>query len=337
MKIVVDAMGGDFAPDEIVKGSVLFSVKYPDIKLVLTGDKVKIDSILSTEKADASRFEVVNTTEIITNDDVPTVALRTKKDSSLVRAFELLKNDEECVGMVSAGSTGAVLSGATLKVGRIKGISRPTLAPELPTLTDGKVLLIDCGANVDCKSNMLVQFAIMGNAYMQCVHKIAKPRIGLLSNGTEDKKGNQLTKEVFALLKEHSELNFVGNMEARDILSGEYDVVVADGFYGNIALKSCEGTAVMMLKLLKNAFYSSLKNKLAAAMLKKSLMEIKNKVDYNQKGGALFVGVTSVIIKAHGASKAKSVCGALEQVKNIHDSDLIRKIESSIVNSESLQ
>ncbi|MEG1711423.1 MAG: phosphate acyltransferase PlsX, partial [Clostridia bacterium] len=253
-----------------------------------------------------------------------------KKDSSLVRAFEYTKNEEECIGMVSAGSTGAVLIGATLKIGRIKGINRPALAPMLPTILGGKVLLLDCGANVDCKSHMLYQFAIMGNAYMQSVCGIDKPKIGLLCNGTEDKKGNDLTKETFALLKADDNIDFVGNMEARDILTGNYDVVVADGFNGNIALKSAEGTATMMLKLLKREMMANLWTKIGAAILKKPFMRVKKIMDYNQSGGAPFVGVSKPIIKSHGASKAESICGSIMQVLEMHKSKLIEKIEGAL-------
>jgi fatty acid/phospholipid synthesis protein PlsX len=258
------------------------------------------------------------------------VAIRTKKNSSLVRACERVKEDEKCIGMVSAGSTGAVLTGATLKIGRIRGISRPALAPLLPTVNGSHVLLCDCGANVDCKSNMLYQFAMMGKAYMQSVCNIENPRIGLLCNGTEDKKGNELTHETFALLKADKSFNFVGNMEARELLSGDYDVVVCDGFDGNIALKSAEGTAKMMMKLLKNEMMSSFKNKIGAALLKKSFMNVKNLMDYNKSGGAVFLGVIKPVVKAHGASRAESICGSILQVLEMHRADFIGKLSRAL-------
>ena len=231
--------------------------------------------------------------------------------------------------MVSAGSTGAVLTGAFLKIGRIKGIARPALAPVLPTVEGGSVLLIDCGANVDCKPNMLEQFALMGNAYMKAVYNMESPRVGLLSNGTEDIKGNQLTKETFELLK-NAPLNFVGNMEARDITSGKYDVVVCDGFVGNVALKASEGIAVMMLKMIKREVYSSLKTKLGGALLKGSFNKIRSLMDYNQSGGAPFIGVEKLVIKSHGSSKAQSICGSIMQVYNMHKNDLIGKIKAGL-------
>ena len=329
MKIVVDIYGGDNAPDEILKGCVMALNSNREISLVMVGKESEMRSKLENENYDKSRVEFVDAPDVITCDDVPTTAIRTKKDSSLVRALEVTKDDPECVGMVSAGSTGAVLTGACLKIGRIKGIARPALAPVLPTVEGGSVLLIDCGANVDCKPNMLEQFALMGNAYMKAVYNMESPRVGLLSNGTEDIKGNQLTKETFELLK-NAPLNFVGNMEARDITSGKYDVVVCDGFVGNVALKASEGIAVMMLKMIKREVYSSLKTKLGGALLKGSFNKIRSLMDYNQSGGAPFIGVEKLVIKSHGSSKAQSICGSIMQVYNMHKNDLIGKIKAGL-------
>ncbi len=329
MKIVVDIYGGDNAPDEILKGCVMALNSNREISLVMVGKESEMRSKLENENYDKSRVEFVDAPDVITCDDVPTTAIRTKKDSSLVRALEVTKDDPECVGMVSAGSTGAVLTGAFLKIGRIKGIARPALAPVLPTVEGGSVLLIDCGANVDCKPNMLEQFALMGNAYMKAVYNMESPRVGLLSNGTEDIKGNQLTKETFELLK-NAPLNFVGNMEARDITSGKYDVVVCDGFVGNVALKASEGIAVMMLKMIKREVYSSLKTKLGGALLKGSFNKIRSLMDYNQSGGAPFIGVEKLVIKSHGSSKAQSICGSIMQVYNMHKNDLIGKIKAGL-------
>ncbi len=329
MKIVVDIYGGDNAPDEILKGCVMALNSNREISLVMVGKESEMRSKLENENYDKSRVEFVDAPDVITCDDVPTTAIRTKKDSSLVRALEVTKDDPECVGMVSAGSTGAVLTGAFLKIGRIKGIARPALAPVLPTVEGGSVLLIDCGANVDCKPNMLEQFALMGNAYMKAVYNMESPRVGLLSNGTEDIKGNQLTKETFELLK-NAPLNFVGNMEARDITSGKYDVVVCDGFVGNVALKASEGIAVMMLKMIKREVYSSIKTKLGGALLKGSFNKIRSLMDYNQSGGAPFIGVEKLVIKSHGSSKAQSICGSIMQVYNMHKNDLIGKIKAGL-------
>lgn len=324
-KIVVDIFGGDNAPIEIMKGCLDALNKADEFGIVMSGDKEVIEQFLADKKYDKNRIEILDAKEVITNDEVPTVAIRTKKNSSLVMGLDRTKNDSEVVGFVSAGSTGAVLAGATLRIGRIRGVQRPALAPLLPTLSERKVLLIDCGANVDCKPQMLLQFAKMGHAFMNSVMKIDNPRIGLLSNGTEDKKGNELTHETFALLKE-SGLNFCGNMEARDILSGDYDVVVADGFYGNIALKSCEGTALMMLKLLKCELTATLPRKLAALMLKPAFKNVKEVMDYNKSGGAPFLGVSKVVIKSHGSSKADAICGSILQAWNFAKNNLIENI-----------
>lgn len=329
MKIVVDIYGGDNAPDEIIKGCVMALNSNRDFDIVMVGKQSEIEEKLKSENYDKARVEFVDASDVITCEDVPTAAIRSKKDSSLVKALEKTKEDCDCIGMVSAGSTGAVLTGAFLKIGRIKGIARPALAPVLPTVDGGSVLLIDCGANVDCKPNMLEQFALMGGAYMKSVYNMENPRIGLLSNGTEDAKGNQLTKETFDLLKA-APINFVGNMEARDITSGKYDVIVCDGFMGNIALKASEGIATMMLKMIKREIYSSLKTKIGGALLKSSFKKIQAVMDYNQSGGAPFIGVEKLVIKSHGSSKAQSICGSIMQVYNMHKNDLIGKIKASL-------
>ncbi len=336
MKIVVDIYGGDYAPDEILKGCVLALNSNKEINLVLVGKQDEMAQKLKSENYDKSRVEFVDAPDVITCEEVPTSAIRTKKESSLVKALERTKEDDECIGMVSAGSTGAVLTGAFLKIGRIKGISRPALAPVLPTVDGGSVLLIDCGANVDCKPNMLEQFALMGNAYMKAVYNMENPRIGLLSNGTEDAKGNQLTKESFELLKKLP-INFVGNMEARDITSGKYDVIVCDGFMGNIALKASEGIATTMLTLIKREVYSSLKTKIGGALLKGSFKKIQAVLDYNQQGGAPFIGVEKLVIKSHGSSKAQSICGSIMQVYNMHKNNLIGKIKDSLPEIQSAE
>lgn len=242
VKIVVDAYGGDHAPEEIVKGCTDALKRESDVSLVLTGDETKLAQLCAEYGCDASRVEIVHAPDVIGNEDVPTVAIRKKSDSSLVRALRRAKEDDEVIGMVSAGSTGAFLAGSLLIIGRLKSVMRHALAPLLPTVVKGqKVLLLDCGANTDCKAEYLAQFALMGDAYMRSVCKIECPRIALLSNGTEDKKGCRLTQDAFKILKQLP-INFVGNMEARDVNSGKYDVVVADGFYGNICLKSIEGS-----------------------------------------------------------------------------------------------
>lgn len=330
MKIVIDAMGGDNAPIEIVKGATLALGQDKDLEVVLVGDNEAISNVLKDEEYDKNRVEIVDAKDVITNDDVPTTAIKRKKESSLVKAFERLDN-EDAQGFVSAGSTGAVLVGAFMKVGRIKGVSRPALAPVLPTLKGNGVVLCDCGANVDCKSVNLQHFAIMASAYAEAMLGVKSARVGLLNNGAEAHKGNELTQEAYNLLSQTQGINFVGNCEARDILSGDFDVVVSDGFNGNIALKSAEGTANTMLKLIMDGVYAGgLKSKIGALLLKPVFKAVKKKMDYNAHGGACFLGVNKVVVKSHGSSKAKSICASILQAKSLAENGVCEKIKSEI-------
>lgn len=330
MKIVLDVMGGDYSPEQTTQGAVKALNEDKDLKIAMFGDEAAINKILSDSKCDMSRVEVFDAKDVITNEESPTMAIKLKKESSLVKSLEYLMANDDADALVSSGSTGAVLTGAFMKIGRIKGISRPALAPVLPTVTGGSVILCDCGANVDCKAVNILHFAYMGAAYAMCQTGVKNPRIGLLSNGAEDKKGNELTKEAFDLLKE-SPLNFVGNCEARDILSGNFDVVVCDGFNGNIALKSAEGTANAVFTLLKQGIKEGgLSAKLGAALLLKTFKKLKKKLDYNENGGACFLGVNKVVVKSHGASKAKSVCASILQAKALAESGVVDKINAFV-------
>lgn len=328
MKIVLDMFGSDNGPEEITKGLVSAMKKQPDLFVVVSGDADIIIPALKMHNAQLDRIEILDAKEVITNDDTPTVAIRQKKNSSLVVATDALTKRDDILGMVSFGSTGAVLSCGALKLGRIEGIQRPALAPILPTIDNGNVCLIDCGANVDCEPEYLVQFAHMGSAYMQSVFGIENPRVALVSVGVEDKKGNKLTKEVFDRLK-NSELNFVGNMEARDALSGKYDVLVCDGFIGNVLLKSIEGTALTLMKMIKQGIMSSKTAKLGAIFMKKMFGELKNTMDYQSKGGAPLLGVKKVLIKGHGAANAKAIETALLQAYTMAKSGLVEKIKAA--------
>ncbi len=330
MKIIVDAMGGDNAPEQIVLGAIDALCEDKQLEVTLVGDTDAICKVLAGKKYDDNRLEIIDAKDVITNDDSPTMAIKTKKESSLVKAFEAL-NREDADGFVSAGSTGAVLVGAFMKVGRIKGVSRPALAPVLPTLKGNGVVLCDCGANVDCKPVNLQHFAIMASAYAEGMLGVKNARVGLLNNGAEAHKGNELTQEAYKLLSETKGINFVGNCEARDILSGDYDVVVCDGFNGNIALKSAEGTANTMLKLIKDGVYSGgLKSKLGALMLKPVFKNVKKKMDYNAHGGACFLGVNKIVVKSHGASKSKSITASILQAKSLAEAKVCDKIRSGI-------
>lgn len=328
MKIIVDAFGGDFAPQEIVSGAVKALNTNPKLNVVLVGDKDKITEILQKIMFVSDRLEIVHAPDVITMDEVPTVAIRTKKTSSIVVAYDYLRTNEDASALVSAGSTGATLTGAVLKLGRIQNITRPALAPILPTVNDRGVMLLDAGANAECKPENLLHFAIMGSEYMKAMGK-KRPKIGLLNIGTEDEKGNDIIKEAYKLLKE-ANLNFVGNIEARDVLRGNVDVVVADGFSGNICLKTIEGTAEILFGELKTASTSSLKAKIGALLLKKKLKGIKNKYDHKKIGGAPLLGVAKIVIKCHGNSKAENIEQAILQAYTLSENKLIEKVTEAV-------
>ena len=332
MKIVVDAFGGDYAPYEIVAGAVKALSNNLDLQVVLVGDKDKITEILSQLVFVSDRLEIVHAPDVISMDEVPTVAIRTKKTSSIVVAYDYLKNNEDAVALVSAGSTGATLTGAVLKLGRIPNVSRPALAPLLPTVNDGNVMLLDCGANAECKAEQLLDFAIMGNEYMKAMG-VKKPKIALLNIGTEEEKGSEMIKEAHSLLK-NSNLNFVGNIESRDVLKGTVDVVVADGYSGNICLKTIEGTAEILFGELKEITKKSFKNKLGALLLKKSLYGLKNKYDVKKVGGAPLLGVNKIVLKCHGNSKAESVATTIEQAYTLASNNLIEKVKKQVAKNE---
>lgn len=331
MKIIIDAFGGDNAPEEIVQGAIAAVNEKDGFDIALVGKENAVREILGRCEYDSSRVSVVNADDVITCDDVPTEAIKSKPNSSIVVAAKMLKNDEHAKAFVSAGSTGAVLAAAVLLTPRIRGILRPALAPLLPNLKGGETMLLDCGANSDCKPQYLVQFALMGSVYMSEVAGVKNPRVALLSNGTEDKKGNALTKEAFAMLKEAKGLNFVGNMEARDILSGEYDVVVSDGFNGNIALKSIEGAVGCLFATLKTEIKASKKASLGALMMKGAFRKVKAKLDYNKKGGAVLLGMDKIIVKAHGSSKAEAMKNAIFQAYNAAAMNVSGKIKENIL------
>ncbi|MDY6367260.1 MAG: phosphate acyltransferase PlsX [Clostridia bacterium] len=329
MRILIDAFGGDNSPEQVVIGAIDAVNEKEGFDAVLVGDETKISAILQNLKYDSSRVSVLNASEVITCEEEPTVAIRKKPDSSICVAFKELKENPSAKAFVSAGSTGAVLVGATLKLGRIPGVNRPALCPVMPTITGGQVLLLDAGANADCKAVNLCQFALMGNVYAK-INGIENPRIALLSNGTEDEKGNALIHEVLPMLKNIKGINFVGNCEARDILSGKYDVIVADGFSGNVAIKSMEGGIVSVMKLLKAALKKSFKNKLGALLLKKSLYELKDTMDYNKAGGALFIGAKKIVVKAHGSSDAAAIKAAVLQAVKYAQAELTEKLTEDI-------
>lgn len=332
MKIVLDAFGGDNAPEEIVKGGISALEKDKELELIMVGRQDIVKELIKQNDGDLSRIEIVDATEVIGMEETPTVAIRQKKDSSLVKAFKQLSDREDVGGLVSAGSTGAVLTGAVLKVGRIPKISRPALAPILPKLSEngGGVVLIDCGANADCKPVNLCHFALMGKCYAEIYLGIENPRIALLNIGQEEHKGGELQKEAYKLLSGMN-INFVGNVEGRDMLNDACDVIVSDGFSGNIALKTCEGSAMGLLGEIKGQISKGgLKAKLGALLLKDVFKSVKKKMDYNEIGGAAFLGVKKVVIKAHGSSQAKSIATAILQAKRTVSENMIGKIQKGL-------
>ncbi len=335
MKIVLDAFGGDNAPFEIVKGAVRALELYDDIEIVLTGKEDKINEAIKALNYTGDKITMVNCNDVITNDDVPTEAIKTKTDSSLVKAFETLKT-ADVDALISAGSTGAILTGSFLKVGRIRGISRPCLSPLLPTKKGGSVMLVDAGANVDCKPINICHFALLANTYMKTIMGIENPRIGLLNVGTEDKKGNEFTKECFGLLKEMEGINFVGNLEARDALSGEYDVILADGFNGNVLLKALEGALLFAMGEIKKEIKGGFWSKIGALFMGKAFKNIKAKLNYNNYGGSPFLGVRKIVIKSHGSSDSLTILRTIEQARKMHESKFIEAVESNLprVNTE---
>lgn len=330
LKIVVDAMGGDYAPAEIVKGALLALEERKDFKIVFTGDEFLVKTELDKYKYDGSRVEIVPCSEVITNDDVPTQAIRTKKDSSLVVGLKLLKEDGEVGGFVSAGSTGAVLTGGVLLIGRIKGVLRPALCPGVPNVRGGRTLLCDCGANAECKPEYLAQFGVMATAYGKAAFGMENPRVGLLTNGTEDHKGDPLHQEANRLLKEVKEINYVGNVEGRDLMYGDVDIVVADGFSGNIALKSVEGCGKTVSSVLKTEFKRNLCSKISYLFARKQINGLRGMLDYAKLGGSVFLGLKKVVIKTHGSAKANAVCPTVLQAVDAYRNNLIGTIEEML-------
>ncbi|ONI37813.1 phosphate acyltransferase [Candidatus Epulonipiscium fishelsonii] len=323
MKIAVDVMSGDNAPAEIIKGCIK-ALETCSAKLILVGQKPLIKQELQKYKYNKNMIEIVDCKEVITMEDSPVNAIRTKKDSSMVVGLNLVKN-KEADGFVSAGNTGALLSGGTLLVGRIKGVQRPALPVLLPT-KKGYTLLIDCGANMDSKASYLQQFAHIGTIYMQEFMDIKKPKVGLINVGVEEEKGNSLTKETFALLKEDKKIRFIGNIEAREISNGKADILVCDAFVGNVVLKFMEGFGSWIFSILKTEFKRSLKTKIAALIMKDGINNLKNKFYYSDKGGAPLLGIKGIVIKTHGNAKEAEICSTILQAESFAKNELIEKL-----------
>ncbi len=331
MKIIVDAMGGDHAPQEIVKGALNAAKARPDLEIVLVGREEAVRAAAEQWGGLGERSGVVNAREVIDMHDDPATAFKVKKDSSITVGLNLLKAGEGDA-FVSAGSTGALLSAGTLLVKRVRGIRRAAMAPVLPTAGKGLVL-VDCGANASCTVEYLVQFAYLGSFYAEKVLGIERPRIGLLNIGSEDSKGDQLRLDTYPVLKEageRGELNFVGNMEAKEAIKGGCDVLVTDGFSGNVMLKTVEGVGSFMGKELKGMFLRSLKSKVAALLVKDGLAAFKDRLNPDTIGGTPFLGLQKPVIKAHGGSGARAIENAVYQAAAAAEADLASEIQAHI-------
>ena len=327
MKIAIDGMGGDNAPAAAVDGAIQALKEYDNIELYITGPKETINSELAKYSYPENRITVIDAKEVISPNEHPVMALRKKKDSSIVKALNLVK-DGVCDGIISAGSTGAFLAGCTLIVGRIEGVERPALSPIMPG-RHGKFMIVDVGANVDCKPTYLVQFAKMGKIYYEKAFNVQNPSIGLINIGEEEEKGNELTKAAFKLLNEESSINFKGNIEPREIPSGDTNILVSDGFVGNTALKMYEGAASNILGIIKDEILkSSVISKMGIVLLKPVLKNLMKKLDYKEVGGAPFLGVNGICIKAHGSSDGKAFKNAIKQTKIFYENDVLTELRN---------
>ena len=337
MRIFVDAMGGDYAPQAPVEGAIEALRRYPQIEVTLAGVIPEIEKYLVDCDDVRSRITLLDAPEVITNEESPVMGVRRKKNSATVIGMLQLR-DKEADGFVSAGSTGAVLAGGMFRLGRIPGVERPALAPTMPN-GKGYFLLIDCGANVDCKPDYLVQFGVMGDAYMRGVFGMENPRVGLVNIGAEAEKGNALVKETYPLM-EKAPYNFVGNVEARDVMADVADVLVADGFAGNLILKNTEGVAMALMKIIKQEMMADFRGKMAGLIGKPAFKRVKKLMDYTEVGGAPLLGVQGAVVKAHGSSNAHAFACAIGQLIRMIDGkvvDIIEKGVAKIVPAESTE
>lgn len=331
-KVAVDAMGGDHAPTEVIKGAVDAIKKRSDIKVFLVGEEELIVRELESYTYNKEQLEVVNATEVIETAEPPVMAIRRKKDSSIVVAMNMVKRGE-ADAFVSAGSSGAVLVGGQLIVGRIKGVERPPLAPLIPT-ANGFSLLIDCGANVDARSSHLVQFAKMGSIYMENVMGVSNPKVAIVNIGAEEEKGNALVKETFPLLKACEDINFIGSIEARDIPTGMADVIVCEAFVGNVILKLYEGVGAVMIHKIKEGMLASLRSKIGALLVKPALKQTMKSFDASEHGGAPLLGLNGLVVKTHGSSKAKEISNSIIQCVTFKEQKINEKIKAQITKEQ---
>ncbi len=329
-RIALDAMGGDNAPDAIVHGALRALKKYGDIDVLLAGPKDRIEALIKDAPEDIrARIEILPATEVIEMDEAPMMAVRRKKDASMVVAMNAVR-EGRAGAVVSAGSTGAVLACGMFRLGRIAGIERPALAPIIPG-PKGELLLLDAGANVDCQAKYLLQFGLMGSVYMAQVMGKVKPRVGLINIGAEAEKGNRMTHEVYPMMQAQTSYNFVGNLEARDLLAGTCDVAVADGFDGNLILKHTEGLAKALFSMIKTELtQTTLRAKIGAMLIRPALKNVARKMDYNAVGGAPLLGVNGAVVKAHGSSGDEAIENAVAQARRMLEGDVVGKIREGL-------
>ena len=330
IKIIVDCFGGDRCPQAPIDGALAALAANPELYVILTGPSAVLEAELASRTYDASRLEVVDAPEIIGCDEKPTDVVRLKRNSSMMKGIIMLRDRDDIAAMVSVGSTGALVTGALVRLGRIPGVIRPAFCPILPTMSGGLVGICDSGANVEVTAAHLRQFAIMASLYMSNVYGVTSPRVALLNVGKEAEKGDDIRREAYGLLGETSSVRFVGNMESRDLLSGAYDVVVADGFSGNVLVKTTEGTALELLKKLKKDIYTSWVYKLGALLMKKMFLAEKEFMNYQNYGGSVLLGTSKVVVKGHGSSNAVAVQKCIEQAYRMQISGLSSKIEAEI-------
>ena len=330
VKIIVDCFGGDHSPEANIDGAIAALANFPDLHIILTGDEGILKARLAEREYPADRIEIVHASQVIDCNDRPTDAIRMKRDSSMMKGIMMLRDDDTVAGLVSAGSTGALVTGALVRVGRLPGVIRPAFCPVLPTMDGGVVGICDSGANVEVQPDMLRQFAVMGSIYMETVYGVKNPRVALLNVGVEAEKGDTLRQETYKLLQETENLNFVGNMESRDLLSGKYDLVVCDGFSGNVLVKTTEGTALELLKKLKKSIFSRTIYKIGALFMKKMFADMKAFMDYQNYGGSVLIGTSKVVVKGHGSSKARAIEKCIEQAYRMETGSIGPRIETEL-------
>lgn len=332
IRLVIDCLGGDHSPSANILGSLLALNQYSDLELVLAGDEKQVLSELKGHPYDSTRLSILHAPDVIGCDEAATAAVAQKKNSSLVKAFELVRTDESIHGVVSTGSTGALVAASVLRLGRIHGLKRPAFCPVLPTMNGGIVGVCDSGANISVTVRMLQQFAVMGSRYLECAYNVDRPRVALLNVGTEPEKGDELRKAAFPALASMDSIRFAGNMESRDLLSGEFDLVVCDGFSGNVLLKATEGACLEMLKKLKRDICSKSLYKFGALFQRRMFEEEKRFMDYRNYGGSVLLGCSKIVVKGHGSSNAAAVCSCIAQAYRMQNAGLNDRIERDIRN-----